>query len=138
TSSWTSYHVLLSEAAAGWRWHNPTNVGTPITRGQMVFVLSTLTNITISGQFDSTGGSLGIDNVVLLAPTTPVLWVRPDGGDWLVEWPWAIGNYDVESVANFSEQGWTVLPDPLTVNGSLNSIRLPSTSQQFFRLRKHP
>jgi hypothetical protein len=67
-----------------------------------------------------------------------VLWVRRDGSEWLVEWPWAIGNYDVESVTTFSEQGWTVLSAPLTVSGSLNSIRLPSNAQQFFRLRKHP
>jgi len=138
TSSWTTYHVLLSESAPGWGWYNPTNFGTPITRGQMLFVLSTLTNIVITGQFDSTGGSLGIDNVILLAPTTPVLWVRRDGEDWLVEWPWAIGSYDVESMPTFSEQGWTVLSAPLTVNGSLNSMRQLSTNQQFFRLRKNP
>ncbi len=96
TTGWTTYHVLLNESASSWRWHTRTNFGTPVTREQILFVLTTLTNVAVLGQFDSNGGSLGIDNVILLAPTTPVLSVRRDGAEWVVEWPWAIGYYDVE------------------------------------------
>jgi hypothetical protein len=138
TTSWTTYHVLLNETASGWRWHTRTNFGTPVTREQFLFVLTTLTNVAVLGQFDSNGGSLGIDNVFLLAPTSRVLSVRRDGAEWVIEWPWAIGYYDVESATTLSEEEWAPLSGTVTRVGSLNSIRLAPATQQFFRLRQRP
>jgi hypothetical protein len=138
TTSWTTYHVLLNETASGWRWHTRTNFGTPVTREQFLFVLTTLTNVAVLGQFDLNGGSLGIDNVFLLAPTSRVLSVRRDNTEWIIEWPWAIGYYDVESVTNLSEDGWAPVSGTVTRVGSLNSIRRAPVTQQFFRLRQRP
>jgi hypothetical protein len=127
-TAWTSHKLLLHESA-GWR----NDAGQPPTREEFLALLSA-----IEGLYLGPDGTIEVDNLEFLAPTTPVLSLGAATGEWLVQWPIAIGSYTVEAASALSGSAWAPVAGTLASANGLNSMRLPATAgQRFFRLHKN-
>jgi len=127
-TGWTSYKLLLHESAA---WRNDT--GQPPTREEFLALLGAL-----DGLYLEADGPIEVDNLEFLAPTTPVLSLGAATGEWLVQWPIAIGSYTVEAASALDGSAWAPVAATLVSANGLNSMRLPAIAgQRFFRLHKN-
>jgi hypothetical protein len=128
-TGWTSHKLLLHEAA-GWR----KNGIQPATHAEFLAVLGNLSGVFVH----ATDAIIDVDNLEFLAPTLPVLSLHPDGSEWLIQWPAAIGPYTVESASSLGGNAWASVSAPVTTVNNLNSMRIQSTpGQRFFRLRRN-
>jgi hypothetical protein len=126
-TGWVSQKLLLHESAA---WRN--DAGQPPTREEFLALLGAL-----EGLYLEADGTIEVDNLEFLAPTTPVLSLGAATGEWLVQWPIAIGSYTVEAASALDGTAWAPVAGTLVSANGLNSMRLPATAgQRFFRLHK--
>src|SRR5207247_11250019 len=114
-----TYMVGLNEQA-GWR--NGSLAGPPPTQEQMLRVLSSLTELRIRGEYSTTPDTGGLDNVILLAPSTnnaAILVLRGIGPQQLVaEWPASASGFRLQTANILSRADWTdVRSTPVIING---------------------
>lgn len=132
--AWVTYRIPFTLSPdVGWR--VGSLAGPPPTELEFLAVLTSLTNLMIRGV--SANDEFGqIDSVLLLGSTTPALSIRRDGGDWLVEWPQALGGYTLERATILASDQWLSVGQVMQ-SGNLNSFRVDTAmTNQFFRLRK--
>ncbi len=133
-TTWTTYQVPLLETA-GWR-HAVHRA--PATQHDLLRALADVTGLFIRGEYSVNEDIGNLDNVALVAPSTPVAAYlssrRLNASTLALEWP-ATPGLQLEAAAAPTDATWAGLIP--TVSNGLNTVTVPTTNaSQFFRLKR--
>ena len=137
-TSWTSYSVWLNEQAGWWN----TAAGRPATQGEIITVLSTLTNLLIRGDYTLANGAGALDSVGLAMPSTSTgSWIleiqKTTAGGATLRWPALATGFQLEQSETIVSPNWSLVPLAPIVKDGMYYVDVPTTIPvKFFRLHK--